>query len=164
MSTAPRKIFILSVSLIFVLASCNLPSRAPQTEEPNAIFTQAALTVQAQLNQTPTAGAFSTPTLPPPAADEHPITLPTQPLATNTSVASATPVCDLGQFVRDVSIPDGTTFAPGETFTKTWRIRNAGTCTWSGYSLVFDSGDSMGGTSPISIGIVGPGTGSGPFG
>lgn len=157
MFTALRKIFILSVSLIFVLASCNLPSRAPQTEEPNAIFTQAALTVQAQLNQTPTAGAFSTPTLPPPQPTNTPITLPTQPLATNTSVASATPVCDLGQFVRDVSIPDGSTFAPGETFTKTWRIRNAGTCTWSGYSLVFDSGDSMGGTSPISIGNVGPG-------
>ena len=157
MSTAPRKIFILSVSLIFLLASCNLPSSAPQTEEPNAIFTQAALTVQAQLNETPTAGTFSTPTLPPPQPTNTAITLPTQPLATNTSVASATPVCDLGQFVRDVTIPDGTTFAPGETFTKTWRIRNAGTCTWSGYSLVFDSGDSMGGVSPSSIGIVGPG-------
>lgn len=157
MSRIKRSTFILSVLFALVLASCNLPSRAPQTEEPNAIFTQAALTVQAQLNMTPTAGAFSTPTLPPPQPTYTAVTLPTLPPVTNTPLASATPICDLGQFVKDVTIPDGTTFAPGETFTKTWRIRNAGTCTWSGYSLVFDSGDSMNGTSPTTIGTVGPG-------
>jgi hypothetical protein len=48
-------------------------------------------------------------------------------------------------------------FAPGATFTKTWRLKNAGTCTWSGYSLVFDSGDAMNGTSPTPIGVVNPG-------
>ena len=26
--------------------------------------------------------------------------------------------------------PDGTIFSPGETFTKTWTLRNTGTCTW----------------------------------
>lgn len=140
-----------------VLSSCNLPSSAPQTEEPNAIFTQAALTVQAQLNQAPTSAPFNTPTLPPPQPTNTAITLPTLPPATNTPVASATPVCDQGQYIKDVTIPDGTTFAPGITFTKTWRLRNAGTCTWSGYSLVFDSGDAMSGTSPIAIGTVGPG-------
>jgi len=66
-------------------------------------------------------------------------------------------MCDLAQFVRDVSIPDGSIFAPGAAFTKTWRLRNAGTCTWSGYSLVFDSGDAMNGASPTTIGSVGPG-------
>ncbi|MDL1911070.1 hypothetical protein FBQ81_10360 [Chloroflexi bacterium CFX6] len=152
-----RNFFVLSVFLALALASCNLPSRSPQTEEPNAIFTQAALTVQAQLNQTPTPAPFNTPTLPPPQPTNTAVTLPTFPAVTNTSVASATPTCDVGQFIRDVTIPDGTTFAPGETFTKTWRIRNAGTCTWSGYALVFDSGDAMNGASPIAIGTVGPG-------
>lgn len=66
-------------------------------------------------------------------------------------------MCDLAQFVKDMSIPDGTVFAPGATFTKTWRLKNVGTCTWSGYSLVFDSGDSMSGTSPTPIGSVSPG-------
>lgn len=153
-----RNPFILGVMLTLVLSSCNLPSRAPQTEEPNAIFTQAALTVQAQLNQTPTLAApFNTPTLPPPQPTNTPVTLPTLPPATNTPAASPTPLCDLGQFVRDVTIPDGTTFAPGTAFVKTWRLRNAGTCTWSGYSLVFDSGEAMNGTSPTAIGTVGPG-------
>ena len=47
--------------LVFILSSCNLPTEAQETEEPNAIFTQAALTVQAQLQE---ATPFSTPTLP----------------------------------------------------------------------------------------------------
>ena len=159
MFTIARRFFILSILLTLVLSSCNLPSRAPQTEEPNAIFTQAALTVQAQLNQTAPPAPFNTPTLPPPPpqATNTAVILPPLPVATNTPVIPPTAVCDQGQFVKDVSIPDGTNFAPGETFTKTWRIQNAGTCTWSGYSLVFDSGDAMNGTSPISIGTVGPG-------
>ena len=33
-------------------------------------------------------------------------------------------------FVADVTIPDNTVMAPGSRFTKTWRIRNDGNCTW----------------------------------
>jgi hypothetical protein len=157
MSSIAKKFLFLSMSFALILSSCNLPSRAPQTEEPNAIFTQAALTVQAQLNETPTPAPFSTPTIPPPQPTNTAVTLPTFPAVTNTPLASPTAVCDQGQFIKDVTIPDGTTFAPGDTFTKTWRIRNSGTCTWSGYSLVFDSGDAMSGTSPTTIGTVGPG-------
>ncbi len=160
MSKFSRRFFILSMSLALVLSSCNLPSNLPQTQEPNAIFTQAALTVQAQLNQTATPAPFSTPTLPPPQPTNTAMSLPTLPtlsVATNTPIVSATPVCDQGQFIKDMTVDDGTTFAPGEIFIKTWRLRNAGTCTWSGYSLVFDSGDAMSGTSPIAIGTVGPG-------
>jgi hypothetical protein len=52
-------------------------------------------------------------------------------------------------FVSDVTIPDNTRIAPGETFTKTWRLRNTGTCTWgNGYHLVFERGTNMtGGTT-----------------
>ncbi len=54
--------------------------------------------------------------------------------------------CDKAQFISDVTVPDGTTFAPGATFKKTWRLKNIGTCTWStGYSLIFSSGEKMGG-------------------
>jgi hypothetical protein len=85
------------------------------------------------------------------------VTFPTLAVPTATRVIPPTAVCDLAQFVRDVTIPDGTVFTPGATFTKTWRLKNAGTCTWSGYSLVFDSGELMGGTSPTAIGTVSPG-------
>jgi hypothetical protein len=60
--------------------------------------------------------------------------------------------CDWAQFIADVSIPDGTTLAPSTAFTKTWRLKNIGSCTWTtGYSLVFDSGDSMGGPTSVSF-------------
>lgn len=145
--------------ILFLLAACNLPSRQPATEEPNVVFTAAALTVQAMSTQSsPTPGlTFNTPTLPAPQATNTSVSFPTLAVATATRAAPPTAVCDLAQFVRDVTVPDGTTFLPGATFTKTWRLKNAGTCTWSGYSLVFDSGELMGGASPTAIGTVGPG-------
>ncbi len=39
--------------------------------------------------------------------------------------------CDRASFVTDVNIPDGTTFTPGAAFSKTWRLKNTGTCTWT---------------------------------
>lgn len=52
-------------------------------------------------------------------------------------------------FYGDVTVPDGTLFRQGETFVKTWRVRNEGTCTWDErYSLVFAGGEIMDG--PIS--------------
>jgi hypothetical protein len=155
-----RPVSILFI-FILILTACNLPSNTPATEEPNAVFTAAALTVQAMSTQASPTGSlltpFVTPTLPPPAATNTSVSFPTLALPTSTRASSPTPVCDQAQFVRDVSIPDGSIFAPNAAFTKTWRLRNAGTCTWSGYSLVFDSGDSMSGTSSSPIGTVGPG-------
>ncbi len=46
------------------------------------------------------------------------------------------------EFVTDVTIPDDTVFAPGASFTKTWRLRNNGECPWStDYTLVYVGGD-----------------------
>jgi hypothetical protein len=65
---------------------------------------------------------------------------------------AATTLCDAGQFISDVTIPDGTVKAPGEAFVKTWRIKNVGTCTWTtSYSAVFVAGTQMGATSPIAL-------------
>jgi hypothetical protein len=73
--------------------------------------------------------------------------------ATATPTASPTPACSLrAQFVADVTVPDGTMFAPGTAFTKTWRLRNAGDCEWGrGFSLVFVDGAPMSGTSPLPL-------------
>lgn len=41
-------------------------------------------------------------------------------------------------FVDDLSIPDDTVIAPGESFEKRWRLRNSGTCPWTtDYSLTY---------------------------
>ncbi len=46
------------------------------------------------------------------------------------------------EFVKDVTYPDGTYVTPGTTFKKTWRLRNAGTQSWTtDMSLVYTGGD-----------------------
>lgn len=48
----------------------------------------------------------------------------------------------MARFVKDVSLPDGSTVFPGSTVTKTWRMRNDGQSTWpEGVTLTFSSGD-----------------------
>ncbi|MFQ5924339.1 MAG: NBR1-Ig-like domain-containing protein, partial [Anaerolineales bacterium] len=60
---------------------------------------------------------------------------------------SPPPTCvDSAQFIKDVTIPDGSRIEPGDAFTKIWRLRNNGDCTWmTDYDLVFYSGDRMSG-------------------
>src|SRR5512142_1704318 len=66
--------------------------------------------------------------------------------------AEAAGLCNAASFVADITIPDGTYINPGAAFTKTWRLKNVGTCAWSNkYSLVFVSGERMGALSPIFL-------------
>jgi hypothetical protein len=75
------------------------------------------------------------------------------------SVATAQTSCDQAQFVADLTIPDGTTLSPGATFTKTWRLMNAGSCTWTtSYRLVLVGGDSLGAPAYVRLPVsVAPG-------
>ena len=67
--------------------------------------------------------------------------------------ASAATCSDDSEFVADVTVPDGTHFAPGAVFRKTWRLRNSGTCTWDdAYRLAFLSGDRMSGPRSAPLG------------
>lgn len=81
------------------------------------------------------------------------------PLATSTRASEAeptrspTPSCLFqSDFVKDVTIPDGTLIEAGERFIKTWRMRNSGTCDWpeDRHRIVFAGGDQLG---PASIGM-----------
>lgn len=77
---------------------------------------------------------------------------------TNTPTPTSVAGCDRAQFISDITVPDGTTFAPNATFTKTWRLKNVGTCTWTtAYSLAFVSGDRMGGVDTLLPQTVVPG-------
>jgi hypothetical protein len=84
----------------------------------------------------------ATPTTPPPVTGTPPTATPTSTPGTATVPPSS---CDRAQFISDRTIPDGTVMAPGATFTKTWRLKNVGTCAWTtSYQLVFSSGERMG--------------------
>ena len=56
------------------------------------------------------------------------------------------------EFVDDLNIPDDTVLAPGEEFSKSWRLRNNGTCPWStDYAVLFVGGDLMGAEEQIPL-------------
>jgi len=134
--------------LLIVQLACNFVSGGgtPDTVATlNGLYTASALTIEAQTGHTVTPG------LPLPTVTGSPF----PGYATNTPFSyTPAPVtrCDAASFVTDVSYPDGTVVSRNASFTKTWRLRNAGTCTWtSSYALVFYSGDRMGGSSPQSL-------------
>ena len=66
--------------------------------------------------------------------------------------------CNSSKFVSE-TIPDGTVYQAGDTFTKSWTLRNAGDCDWTtGYKFVFESGDQMGGSSSMNVpSVIEPG-------
>lgn len=132
------------------LSACNLPSKNPQ----DASATSAAQTVEAILSATP---VNPTPIFTLTSSEPATITPIPSPVFTNTPAATATPNCPLAEFVADVTIPDGTVVTPGQNFNKKWRLKNIGACAWSGYTLVFDSGESMNGPTTKAIGTVNPG-------
>lgn len=150
MKSLPTARILSLAALCLALAGCNLPGFE---STPDAFATSAAATVSAQLTQVAAA------TTAPPAPTETPTAVPptTTPLPTLTPTEP--PCTDKVAFVTDVTIPDNASKAPNATFTKTWRLRNVGTCPWGpGYALVFDSGNIMNGPASVALsGAVAPG-------
>ncbi len=153
-----HKIGTFLLVLTLFLAACK-PSQADTTPtvDAAALITAAAQTASAYMTatalastNTPTSTLTATATLPQPTA-----TATISPTPTSQVTPTAAVIVSQGeraQFVADVTIPDGTAFKPGDVFTKTWRLRNAGTTTWTaGYALVFVSGDKMGGPDRVGL-------------
>jgi hypothetical protein len=68
----------------------------------------------------------------------------------STTYVPVTGICDRGSFIADVTIPDGTTVNAGAPFTKTFRIRNVGSCTWTtSYAMVYVAGSLLGAPSTV---------------
>ncbi len=80
----------------------------------------------------------------PPAAQPT-VALPTiAPTAAPAQGVSDQSCTDSAEFVSDVSVPDNVLFAPNTPFTKTWRLKNTGTCVWdSSYLVQWVSGATM---------------------
>ncbi len=148
--------------LVITLFGCSLPSTISQgTQSPYSVFTQAAQTVAAELTRV---ALLASPTS----------NIPVEPTSTSTAIPTITTVftpsntplpCNLATWdpaTIDVSVPDYTPMAPNQVFSKTWRIRNVGTCSWnSSYLLIFDHGDGMGVTTgytqQLTSGVVNSG-------
>jgi len=71
--------------------------------------------------------------------------------STPTPTLKPTP-CDKAEFIADINVPPGTVMSPGAQFTKTWRLKNIGTCTWTiSYRIAFFSGEQMDALSSIQL-------------
>ncbi len=165
----PLLLSILVVTLL--LSACGAPQSAP-TPDVAFIQTSAANTVVARFTLT-----ASAPTFTPLAALE--VTTAPAPLETATQAPPASPpaltptllpggvtatpgLCDYYSWdpaTVDVNIPDGTQMTPGQQFVKTWKIKNAGICTWgAGYKVVYAGyTDQMSGVPQPMNGVIGPG-------
>jgi hypothetical protein len=142
--------FVTLLAVALLLTACNMPGGNSAEQ----VQTQAAETVNAQLTQNALLSPSSTNTPLPTAtlAATNTSAVTNTPAATSASGGGATGGCDVMAFVSDVTVPDGEEFAPSETFVKTWRLRNSGSCTWStSYSVVFISGNAMGGTATQAL-------------
>lgn len=156
---------ILVVAGVITLVYSVSAGQDDAVDEVNAVYTNAAATVAAQ-QLTLQAGI--------PSATS---TVPTTPTATFTPLASPTvggavavfstatlgsggavSACDNSVYISDVTIPDNTAMTPGQSFTKTWRVSNNGSCTWgTAYQIILISGDGMSGKATPIGQSVGPG-------
>ena len=129
----PRKEILALCSLLLLLSACVQAPEQTTSREPVT---------------------FATSTLPP---TKPGLKLPTQipPTASptlNPTDATPTPACrDGALFVEDVTYPDHTRLTGGEKFTKTWKFKNTGSCTWTGYTIAFASGDKMDAPETVPI-------------
>jgi hypothetical protein len=144
-----RRIPALALALL-LLAACS--PGVPATPTAAALSTA-----------TPAQAATVTPAITPAAPGVTPTVSPVarvQPTSPATPTATPAPTqtggpsgcADSALFVADVTVRDNTVFAPGAPFTKTWRLRNTGTCAWGdSYRLVFISGDALDGPNEVPI-------------
>jgi hypothetical protein len=138
-----RLLIAVLVSLL-ILSACNFPTRDGEGPDAGQLtLTSVAETVRAEITQS---GTSVPPTLP--------ATVTFNPPNTQVPPASTTMPCNYVYFIMDVTVEDGTQFLPGENFTKVWRLKNGGSCTWNtAYGITFESGDAMG--APVTVYLPG---------
>jgi len=169
-TSQPNNLVIWIIVGVLVLAGIItlIVSFSRGNAEENAIIaaqTSAAETVVAQQLTLQAVTPTMTPTLETPTPTLTPTLFVTNTVpvlvspttSTGGTVGGNTAVgCDNSVFVSDVTIPDDTVMSPGQTFKKTWRLQNNGTCPWTtAYKVTFLSGDQMGGVpEPITVDVA----------
>ena len=149
-----KLLILLTLLVALVLSACGgSDAEATPTLSMEQIQTLAVITYQAQLTQTALAQPTATP-----RPTNTPITVVTfaspsgasAPTATNTTAASSggSSACYGLSYISDVTIPDNTKVTPGQSFTKTWKVLNSGSCAWeSGFIFNIVGGQAIGGTA-----------------
>ena len=142
-------ILFLAVSLL--VSACNLPSGA--TPDGDLILTHVAQTVAAERTK-----QAATDQAPGATEDVPAPTLTPTPTPTVLPTIEPTPIpgaCDKAVFVEHVTYPPGNLVEKGQDFVKTWRVLNAGYCTWTtDYALQFVTGYAL--DAPVRVALTKP--------
>jgi len=178
---------LIGIVLVLALSACGSPEAAVPTMDMNSAFTLVAGTIAAEYTQTALAMPTATNT---PEPTVTPLASPTQPPLIVASPVPPTPTitptfaglasiyinpatangCFNAALVEDVTIPSGTKHKPGDTFRKTWRLINTGTCDWTAdFKITYVGGNlfgsdtekirqrvAAGNTADISLDMVAP--------
>lgn len=152
---------ILCITVLFVAGACALPGLSaaqpvsvqvdPAQETASALMTQSVLqTVVAFMSATPPAeagsAAFVTATLAPTSTPLTPTATGTRIPATRTPLPpTPTPLpCNKALYIADATVPDGEIMKAGTKVTKTWVLRNEGSCIWTeDFTIVQTGGSEM---------------------
>ena len=143
--------FIKTISLLTACAlfigACGTPAPAEPTPDVAAVATAAVQTAEARFTQQAlidlATQVASAPTATATLQPEEILPTATAGAGSNPSY-EYTPGCVYATYVADVTIVDGMLIVPGTTFTKTWRIKNSGSCKWdSNFGMVQVGGDKM---------------------
>jgi hypothetical protein len=152
---------VLLLMVMFCVSACGVYAESP-TPDMHALQTVAAGTISAMetaIEATIEAQATATFT-PNQTLSQTGTPSPTSTLTPTLLPFTVSPLtCNKAAFVLDVGVPDDVNLAPSVTFTKTWRLRNVGSCTWNGnYSMVLVGGEPFSAPTPVSLPkIVAPG-------
>ena len=163
-----KKAAVLSypLLLILILTACSLLPQTDVADLPSS--TTVYETIAAGLTETvqPTDSPAMQTITSLPSSTHSPVPSPkatTSPGPTGAGDALDTPTptvhvipCNLaapGRPYVDITVPDGTRFKPGEGFSKTWRLVNAGSCKWTGdYAIAWFSGEVFGAVTEQKFG------------
>jgi hypothetical protein len=152
LSTEAQQTVAAELTRIFSLPTITTVAGASATPAATQTWGSPSPTV-ILVSPSPWPSATPYPTFVPPSATYVPLP-PPPPTYPPTPVT----LCNQALFIKDVTIPDWTQMSPGQTFTKVWRLKNTGACTWtSAYSLVYVGGAELGKKSTPLLVTVAPG-------
>jgi len=152
------KLLLITLLAAIMLAGCSGATSTPSAEDAMLdVYTAVALTFAAQANTvatSPISTQIAAQTLTPfPTATTF-----TYPTATLPSYSVVTG-CYSSAYVSDVTIEDGMEISPGESFVKTWKLQNTGSCAWDNdFLLTFYSGEDMDGENTVIAEYVASGS------
>ena len=145
-------VLCIAILTVCTLVSCSLPISLSGTATLSVdnVYSTVSANLTAETRLTTGARVTATPlslTTTPTHANRTTTTKATALLTLTPRPSGTALPCDQASAGHpiDITIPDDTQMKPGQSFSKTWRLVNSGTCVWNNsYAVVWFSGEDIG--------------------